>query len=130
MALFRPGLIAQLASVLLVFPLVVLLGARNEPRVGSQGIYDSLGKASYCVYVLHRPLAALLYAFVLQLSGRRLEAFAPWGGLVFLAGLTAGALVLTDMFETPARRWLTRRPGRKGEGPLRVLNGGDQPLNL
>ncbi|MFC9646730.1 acyltransferase family protein [Streptomyces mirabilis] len=130
MALFSPGPIAQLVSVLLVFPLVVLLGARNEPRGGSQGVYDSLGKASYCVYVLHRPLAALLYAFVLQLSGHRLEAFAPWGGLVFLAGLTAGALVLTDTFETPARRWLTRRPGRKGERPLRVLNSGDQPLNL
>jgi peptidoglycan/LPS O-acetylase OafA/YrhL len=118
MAFFRPGLIGQFLSVLLVFPLVVLLGARSEPRSGTQRVYESLGKASYCVYVLHRPLAALLYAVVLQFSGRQLESFAPWGGFVFMAMLVAGGLVLTDRFETPARRWLTRRMRVKRREPL------------
>jgi peptidoglycan/LPS O-acetylase OafA/YrhL len=127
MALFSPGPIVQLLSVLLVFPLIVLLGARNEPRAATQGIYESLGKASYCVYVLHRPLAALLYAAVLQFAGWRLEAIAPWGGLLFLAGLVAGSLVLTDVFETPARRWLTRRLTRKSEEPLRIPVPGGLP---
>ncbi|KJY41573.1 hypothetical protein VR41_11990 [Streptomyces sp. NRRL B-1568] len=118
MALFRPGLTGQFLSVLIVFPLVVLLGARNEPRSGTQRVYESLGKASYCVYVLHRPLAALLYAVVLQFSGQQMESFAPWGGFLLMAMLTAGGLVLTDRFETPARRWLTRRLIRKGREPL------------
>ncbi|WP_158778620.1 acyltransferase family protein [Streptomyces cellulosae] len=118
MAFFRPGLTGQLLSVLFVFPLVVLLGARSEPRSGTQRVYESLGKASYCVYVLHRPLAALLYAVVLQVSGQRLESFAPWGGFVFMAMLVTGGLVLTDKYETPARRWLTRRLKVKGRQPL------------
>ncbi len=118
MAFFRPGLIGQLLSVLFVFPLVVVLGARSEPRSGTQRVYESLGKASYCVYVLHRPLAALLYAVVLQFSGQHLEAFAPWGGFVFMATLLAGGLVLTDRFETPARRWLARRLRATGREPL------------
>ncbi|MET8949070.1 acyltransferase [Streptomyces sp. NPDC004542] len=125
MAFFRPGLIGQLLSVLLVFPLVVMLGARSEPRSGARGAHESLGKASYCVYVLHRPLAALLYAVVLRLSGQRLESFAPWGGLVFTAALVAGGLVLTDRFETPARRWLTRRlAGKGGEPPAAPIRVG------
>ncbi|MFJ9902542.1 acyltransferase family protein [Streptomyces sp. NPDC101152] len=127
MALFRPGPIVQLLSVLLVFPLVVLLGAGSEPRAATQGIYASLGKASYCVYVLHRPLAALLYAAALQFAGWRLEAIAPWGGLLFLAGLVAAGLVLTDVFETPARRWLTRRLSGKREEPVRIPVGGGVP---
>ncbi|MDQ1016557.1 acyltransferase family protein [Streptomyces afghaniensis] len=118
MAFFRPGLTGQLLSVLFVFPLVVLLGSRSEPGSGTQRVYESLGKASYCVYVLHRPLAALLYAVVLRFSGQPLESFAPWGGFVFMAMLVAGGLVLTDTFETPARRWLTRRLGAKGREPL------------
>jgi peptidoglycan/LPS O-acetylase OafA/YrhL len=118
MAFFRPGLIGQLLSVLFVFPLVVLLGARSGPRSGTQRVYESLGKASYCVYVLHRPLGALLYAVVLQFSGQRLESFAPWGGFVFMAMLVAGGLVLADRFETPARQWLTRRLRVKGGQPL------------
>ncbi|MHB9860992.1 acyltransferase family protein [Streptomyces sp. YIM S03343] len=120
MAFFRPGLIWQLLSVLLVFPLVVLLGARSEPRSGTQGVYESLGKASYCVYVLHRPLGALFYAFVLRFSGQRLEVFSPWGGFVFTAMLVAGGLVLTDRFETPARQWLTRGLTRKNRKALRA----------
>lgn len=127
MALLSPGPIVQLLSVLLVFPLVVLLGAGSEPRAATQGIYAALGKASYCVYVLHRPLAALLYAAALQFAGWRLEAIAPWGGLLFLAGLVAAGLVLTDVFETPARRWLTRRLSGKREEPVRIPVGGGVP---
>ena len=127
MALLSPGPIVQLLSVLLVFPLVVLLGAGSEPRAATQGIYAALCKASYCVYVLHRPLAALLYAAALQFAGWRLEAIAPWGGLLFLAGLVAAGLVLTDVFETPARRWLTRRLSGKREEPVRIPVGGGVP---
>lgn len=127
MAFFRPGLIGQLLSVLLLFPLVVLLGSRNEPRSGTRRAYGTLGKASYCVYVLHRPLAALLYAVVLQFSGQQLESFAPWGGFVFMAMLVAGGLVLTDRFETPTRRWLTRCLMRKGRKPLPAVGRVDLP---
>ncbi|MET8949618.1 acyltransferase family protein [Streptomyces sp. NPDC004393] len=128
LALFRPGLVAQLLCVLLVFPLVVLLGARSEPSTGVGRCCDTLGKASYCVYVLHRPLGALVYAAALQCTGRGLEAFAPWGGVVFLAGLVAAGLVLTDRVETPARRWLTHRLARDHRPPLPAPRHGDAPL--
>ncbi|MGW1257858.1 acyltransferase family protein [Streptomyces sp. NPDC002513] len=129
LALFSPGLVTQLLCVLLVFPLIVLLGASSEPSTGSiRGCCDALGKASYCVYVLHRPLAALLYAATLQFTGWRLEVLAPWGGLVFLAALVAAGLVLTDRVETPARRWLTRRLARDHRRPLPAPRHGDIPL--
>ncbi|MFF7183792.1 hypothetical protein ACFZAR_00855 [Streptomyces sp. NPDC008222] len=53
--------------------------ARREDRASTAigRCCDVLGKASYCVYVLHRPLGALVYAAALQFTGRGLEAFAP-----------------------------------------------------
>ncbi|MEU2154388.1 acyltransferase [Streptomyces sp. NPDC019396] len=120
MALTSPGPIAQLVSVVLVFPVIVLMGARSEPWSATRGFYDRLGKASYCVYVLHRPLAALVYGAALQFAGLRMEAFAPWGGVVFLGGLVVGGLLLTDRFETPARWWLTRNLPRAEKQPRSV----------
>ncbi|MFJ7900628.1 acyltransferase family protein [Streptomyces sp. NPDC096198] len=109
LAFLPPGPASALLCVFVVFPLVVLLGAGREPSTRLGPWCEALGKSSYCVYVLHRPLAALLYAAALQFTGVRLEAFAPWGGLIFLTAVMAAGLVLTDKVETPARRWLTQR---------------------
>ncbi|MFF4958477.1 hypothetical protein ACFY2Z_15550 [Streptomyces sp. NPDC001222] len=77
LALFRPGLVAPFLCVLLVFPLVVLLGAKSEPSTGVGRCCDALGKASYCVYVLHRPLGALVYAAALQFTGQGWKSSPP-----------------------------------------------------
>jgi peptidoglycan/LPS O-acetylase OafA/YrhL len=45
---------------------------------------------------------------LLQFFGIRVEDHAPWIGLAFMALLVVGCALLTEVFEKPARRALSR----------------------
>jgi peptidoglycan/LPS O-acetylase OafA/YrhL len=103
----------QLLCALVVLPLLVLLGAKVEPQ-GAIGFFcEKAGVASYAVYALHKRLYLLSYAALLQFFGIRAELYAPWIGLVFLFLLVVGCVILTDVFETPVRRTLSRLLDRR-----------------
>lgn len=88
-----------------VLPALVWLGSAVEPR-GWLGIAShKLGAASYAVYAVHKRLYPLTYAAALKL-GIDLQPFAPWIGVVFIAGLLVFCLFLDELYDKPARKWL------------------------
>jgi peptidoglycan/LPS O-acetylase OafA/YrhL len=114
LAAFDLSTYAQLMCALFVFPALVLLGARVEPRgAAAAALCHKLGVASYGVYALHKRLYLLGYAALLHFFGVQTERFAPWGGLVFLVLLVVGCVILADVYDRPARRWLTRLLDRR-----------------
>ncbi|MGH3388477.1 MAG: acyltransferase family protein [Actinomadura sp.] len=113
LAAFDLSTSAQLLCALFVFPALVLLGARVEPSGTAGVVCHKLGVASYGVYTLHKRLYMLSYAALLHFFGIQAEAFAPWGGLVFLVLLVVGCVILTNVFERPARRALSRLLDRR-----------------
>jgi peptidoglycan/LPS O-acetylase OafA/YrhL len=92
--------------VLLVFPLVVYLGARVDPGAGVRKVATFLGLTSYAVYVLHGPVSAIFNSLARKLPGE--SGLAPWSGLLVLAALLLGCWLIDLLFDVPVRRWLSR----------------------
>ncbi|MGW1494265.1 acyltransferase family protein [Streptomyces sp. NPDC002402] len=118
LAAFDLSAAAQLFCALVVLPALVLLGAKVEPRGHMAFICCKAGLASYAVYALHKRLYMLSCGILLQFFGIRAEQYAPWIGLVFLASLVVGGVILAELFEAPARRalslFLNRSPAVPG----------------
>jgi peptidoglycan/LPS O-acetylase OafA/YrhL len=102
---------SDLAISLVGFPLIVLASASVEPRRFA-GTFAFLGLTSYAVYTLHIPLMSLTASVVLLVTGRRLEALAPWVGIAFIVVLLAAAWAADRQFDHPVRRWAMRVTGR------------------
>jgi hypothetical protein len=97
--------IYDLAWILVGFPAVIALASAREPTIGA-GAFRFLGVTSYGVYVLHYPLQRLI-VFAATALGLDVGAFAPWGGLIFIAGVTTLCWRLDLVYDQPLRRRLT-----------------------
>ena len=103
----------DLICVVFVFPATILVASRAD--VGNSYRWLAiLGTASYPLYLLHKPVADLCGYLLHGYASR----FAPWGGMVLLAGLVAGAYWIDRQWDLPLRRALTARWG--GTPPARV----------
>lgn len=96
--------VLDLASVFLIFPLLVMLGANSEPEPKFLPLYRTLGITSYAVYALHRPMLGIAeildQLFGLGLAGSRLlEALT-------IALIVALAYLIDSVFDKPVRKWL------------------------
>jgi peptidoglycan/LPS O-acetylase OafA/YrhL len=91
---------------LLLFPLLVLLGADARTTPPSARIGIGLGGISYGAYVLHQPLAQFAEMFV---SHERLGGSGIAGCAGFVIVVMVAAWVATRWFDTPVRRWIGRR---------------------
>jgi peptidoglycan/LPS O-acetylase OafA/YrhL len=69
-----------------------------------------LGRASYGLYTLHIPVFLLLRGVARRVLAVDLGASAPWGGLVFAAGMLALVLCLDRYYDAPLRQRLNARP--------------------
>jgi peptidoglycan/LPS O-acetylase OafA/YrhL len=100
--------IYDLAWMLVGFPAVIALASAREPAVAGAGAFRFLGVTSYGVYVLHYPLQRLI---MIAATAMRIDisAFAPWGGLIFVAAVTALCWRLDSVYDQPMRRRLTER---------------------
>jgi peptidoglycan/LPS O-acetylase OafA/YrhL len=100
--------------LLLLFPLLIHAGTREEPRGLTAAICDIAGRASYAVYVLQLPVMELTKLVYAKITGHNL---ADAGILVVLmesAFIILLALILDAIWDAPVRRWLTLRirPGK------------------
>jgi peptidoglycan/LPS O-acetylase OafA/YrhL len=101
----------HLATVFVLGPLLVMLGAVAQPRGFTIKASGFLGDLSYPLYAIHMPLIFLGSAL----------APAPWDrsvavDLCLIAVAIGSAAVLPRIYDAPLRRWLTtfsqRVPGR------------------
>jgi peptidoglycan/LPS O-acetylase OafA/YrhL len=94
--------IYDLVMVLLVFPLLVLVGAACEPGRAGQAWMGIIGASSYAVYVLQTPLRqlALWVMSLFHLAPSLLNAIA-YAASVFVIALIADAF-----YDIPIRRFL------------------------
>lgn len=97
------------ASVYVLFPLCVLIGANRSRTLGVNFLLI-LGSASYPIYVLHIPLAKV----VSRLWPNETYHYMPYSGIIFILVLVALSLVLEKNFDIPVRRKLTDWLLRKG----------------
>jgi peptidoglycan/LPS O-acetylase OafA/YrhL len=115
------GIVHYIASVCIVFPVIILLGADNTVSAPAGAVFIFLGRISYALYVVHYP--------ILELSDLLLqEAHIPvspagWGLLGIIDACVAAALAaaLTLLVDEPIRRASSRASGlasaRRGYGP-------------
>ena len=100
------GAVYDFLIVVLLFPLLVLLGADARTTALSRRAGARLGNVSYAAYLLHEPLVQLAKLFV---PGERLGAT----GIAGLAALVAGTILVawaaTRWVDTPLRLWIMRR---------------------
>lgn len=105
MAAPMPGGAFDLACIVLLFPLLIHLGALIEPP-SARG-YLHLGAISYAIYALHSPLLPV-FTNLAKLAGTTVSALAPWGGVAVVAGLVVIAWVADMRYDRPVRRRLGR----------------------
>ena len=95
----RLNWVVDVFCVAIVFPIVVLCAAQGK-SAKLQGFLLMLGSASYPIYVLHLPVAAILaipfHAVV--------EKFVPISGVVLVLVLVALSLAVEKYYDIPIRR--------------------------
>jgi peptidoglycan/LPS O-acetylase OafA/YrhL len=106
--------IYDIAAILVLMPLLVCLSANSKTPGRAAAICAVLGLLSYGVYALHVPIWWSLH-LALSWLGNEPAANALTGlTVVLLAGVASA--VLTQFYDKPVRRWLSRvAPGRGWE---------------
>lgn len=98
----RYNWIIDVMSLAVVFPLCVLFASqRKSTRLESMLLM--LGSASYPIYVLHIPVAVLLY----RVQNDAVETFAPVSGIALVVILIALSVLVEKYYDIPIRRWIS-----------------------
>lgn len=98
-------------DVFLVFPLLVFLSAESEPSARLLPLFATLGSASYAIYILHEPIHRIVSAVLTKL-GMTVGASAD---MAIFALVIPICLWLDQSYDSPLRRWLTRRLADVGQ---------------
>jgi peptidoglycan/LPS O-acetylase OafA/YrhL len=102
----------DLGFIFVLSPILVLLGAVNEPRQAWAGRWmERLGLASYPIYLLHTTVGQSLEWVGKRALGGSQAWFPALGGLTLVGLLFGMALWLDAHYDRPARRWLETRFG-------------------
>ena len=95
-------------SIIVVFPLVVYIGASGEVKGKyAKVICKFLGDISYPIYITHYPLIYIYTAWVFDNKVSLQEAL-PISLLVFLSSISM-AYICLKLYDEPLRRWLNRK---------------------
>jgi peptidoglycan/LPS O-acetylase OafA/YrhL len=97
----------DLAAVLVVFPLILFLGAMSAPNRPVGRIFAVLGIASYAVYVLQYPVYNLLWKVITALSAGHPGEFTLVSAVMFSLAMVVLAMLADRFYDAPVRRLLT-----------------------
>lgn len=98
----------DLVSTLLVFPIVVYLGACGSTTDAiSSRICNFLGELSYPVYIVHYPVMYMFYAWVWSHGLSFADVWLVCAAL--FVGIIVFAWLVMRFYDTPVRRFLSRR---------------------
>lgn len=81
--------VTDLVNVMVVFPLIVWLGAITRPSGASLLFFESIGAASYALYTVHMPILRLLAMFISKVM------HIPLGNVPYVLCLAILASLLT-----------------------------------
>jgi peptidoglycan/LPS O-acetylase OafA/YrhL len=109
--LWMNGLYESL-SIILVFPLIVYLGASGQVKGRFSKINKFLGDISYPIYIIHYPFIYVFVAWVtnnkIGLTGDSMKVLIPVViGFLVVTILLAYACV--KLYDEPVRKWLVKR---------------------
>ena len=94
----------DLVATLLVFPILIFLGASSAPSGLTSRLFRRIGAASYAVYVLQSPLYVLSNLVVAHFKGGSLSSHLPWTwGAAFMVFVLAVAIIADKYFDRPVR---------------------------
>ena len=112
----------ELGVTMILFPIVLLLGAASHaPRQFAQA-FRLLGEASYAIYILHLPVYQLYGALWERLRGRPLEYNAPWATLACMVFTIAFALLADRLYDRKCRAVLRSWLMERQPAPLNVAS--------
>jgi len=94
-------------SIIILFPLIVSIGAGGSLTGRSVRICKFLGAISYPLYIIHYPFIYLHLAWVV--NNKVPMSTGLWGGLVVLIVSVAVAYASLKLYDEPVRKWLTDR---------------------
>ena len=94
---------------MLVFPLLIQLGASNEPKQPRmERLARFLGDLSYPLYVVHYPLMYLLYAWMIRRGSYDLASGWVWSLVTVFASILVASLAL-KWFDRPLRKFFGQK---------------------
>lgn len=100
--------IYEAVTIIVIFPLIVLIGAGQEPAPGfTSKLCKFLGDISYPLYITHYPL---IYTYWTWVRGKHIPAAqgALVGVCLFIAAVSI-AYACLKLYDEPLRAWLGRR---------------------
>lgn len=101
----------EAVSIILLFPLIVYLGASGVlPTQAQRRLCTFLGELSYPLYLVHYPLVYFYVAWISNYPGMTLGQAWPRALLVLL-GSVALAYASLKWYDEPVRRWLRLKLG-------------------
>jgi peptidoglycan/LPS O-acetylase OafA/YrhL len=102
----------DLACVVLLFPIMVVVGALAPTHPRASKLYSWLGRISYPIYIIHTPLLMMIAGAGKAVS---IDPFAnhPWFGIVMALAVIVIGDIATRIFDEPVRRFLQRQMLRR-----------------
>jgi peptidoglycan/LPS O-acetylase OafA/YrhL len=109
----------DLVCVLLLFPLVIWLGAHLPSPRWLRPLYVQAGRLSYGIYILHAPVVLVTAGAYKAIWHADPAAMRPYSGIAFAAISLAVAALAVQLFDEPVRRRLGRALASRSAKPAR-----------
>jgi peptidoglycan/LPS O-acetylase OafA/YrhL len=95
-------------SVIIVFPLIIYLGAIGEVRSKfSEKVCTFLGDISYPIYIIHFPFTYVFYAWVVNNNIPLVQGTLT--GIALLIIMIILSYASLKLYDEPVRKWLSNR---------------------
>lgn len=105
--------VLDLAVCTLLFPLVVLAGARAKPQRALARFCALSGQLSYGVYILQIPIIYAAASLTEYAVGSPLIAFGPMATIAIVCVLFAVSAAADKYYDRPLRAWIGRNRARR-----------------
>ena len=99
----------ELFAIVAVFPFLIYLGMRIQPKGPAERICKFMGTISYAIYAIHLPIADLIKGFFRIKLGSSVESCAPQIGFIFLVLLIGFCWFIDIIYDFPVRKFLLKR---------------------
>src|SRR5262249_40058207 len=107
-AVIWPNGLYDSLSIILLFPLVVYLGASGKIKGQTfLSLCRFLGNISYPLYIIHYPF---IYIFSAWVVNNNISLSAAWPvGLATLVAVVTLAYIIVKFYDLPVRKWLAAK---------------------